>query len=280
MRTAGQRRVERGFQFSRTMILVLGALAGLTPLLFMGITALRSSRDYFAAPIALPDGIDFSNFERALELDVGRWFANSVLVTGAAVLLATVLSVFAGYAFVRLRFRGASTLLAGIVGLMLIPPIVLLVPLFTTMSDVGLVSNPLSVVLVYAGLTFPFSVFMVVRFMDAIPSELFESAVIDGASHFQILWRIVVPLARPILTTVVIVNVLYAWNELLIASVFLQDESSRTLQAGLAQLEGRFQTEVPLVFAGAVLSTLPILAVIAFGQRQFVEGMVDGSVKG
>lgn len=273
-------RSERAWATARNCVLALGALVGALPLVFVAVTALRSPRDYFDRPLGLPGELFLGNFQRALELNIGRWFLNSLIVTGGAVLLATVLAVLGGYALVRLKFRGSGVVLSGIVTLMLIPPVVLLVPLFVAMSSARLVGSPLPVILIYAALTFPFSVFMMVRFMDAIPAELYESAVIDGASHLQTLRQIVVPLARPVLTTIVIVNTLYAWNELLIASVFLQAGDSLTLQAGLAQLDGRFQTDVPLVLAGAVISLLPVAVAIALGQRQFVQGMVEGSVKG
>jgi ABC-type glycerol-3-phosphate transport system permease component len=258
----------------------MGAVVAVAPLLYIAITSFRESHDYFAAPLSLPSELSLDNYRAAFDLDVDRWFVNSIIVSAGAVALATVLALLAGYAFARLRFPGSGGLLTAIVALMLIPPIVLLVPLFVVMSEVGLAGHRLSVVLAYAALTFPFSVFMVVRAMDGIPAQLFEIATSDGARHLQVLRHVVVPLARPVLITIVIVNTLFAWNELLIASVFLQGGDGLTLQAGLALLEGRFKTEVPLVFAGAVLSMLPILGIVAIGQRQFVEGMVEGSVKG
>jgi ABC-type glycerol-3-phosphate transport system permease component len=265
---------------ARVVVLAFGAFVAVAPLVYIVLTSFRESHAYFASPLSLPTDPTLANYRRALDLDVDRWFVSSLVVSAGAVLLSTGLALLAGYAFVRLRFPGAGGLLTVIVGLMLIPPIVLLVPLFVVMSDVGLIGHRLSVVLAYAALTFPFSVFMVVRSMDAIPQQLFETAAMDGARHLQVLRQVVVPLARPVLITILIVNTLFAWNELLIASVFLQGGDSLTLQAGLALLEGRFKTEVPLVFAGAVLSMLPILGVVAIGQRQFVEGMVEGSVKG
>ena len=235
--------------------------------------------DYFRSPLGWPQGIHWDNFTGAFDENIGRWVLNSAIVTGGAVLLVTLISVPAAYAFVRLPFRGSALLLKIFVFLMVIPPIVMLLPLFSLMNALGRVNHFDAVIVAYAGLMFPFSVFMMVRYIETIPQDLYEAAFVEGASHARILWSIVVPLIVPALLTLGIVNALWAWNELLIAVVMLQREESRTLQAGLALLKGKNTMDIPLVMAGATISAIPLLLLYLFGQRVFMSGLLAGAVK-
>jgi raffinose/stachyose/melibiose transport system permease protein len=130
--------------------------------------------------------------------------------------------------------------------------------------------------LVYTGLLVPFSVFFLVNFFRELPSELVEAAVIDGATHLGILWRIVMPLSLATTFTLVTVNVIWVWNELLFALVFLQENNRRTVMAGLALFQGRFSTNEPLMMSGALLSVLPLLVLYGASQKFFVRGMTAG----
>ena len=266
-------------RYLQQAILLIASAIALFPLWFMVWTALRGQQDYFRSPLGWPQEVHWENFAHALEANIGRWVLNSTIVTGGSVLLVTLVSVPAAYAFVRLPFRGSALLLRLFVFLMVIPPIVMLLPLFALMSSLGRVNHFDSVILAYAGLMFPFSVFMMVRYIEAIPHELYEAAFVEGASHLRILWSIVVPLTAPALVTLGIVNALWAWNELLIAVVMLQREESRTLQAGLALLKGKNTMDIPLVMAGATISAIPLLLLYLFGQRVFMRGLLAGAVK-
>ncbi len=260
-------------------ILIVASLVALFPLWFMLWTALRDRDDYFRSPLGWPQGLHWENFAQALDANIGRWVINSAIVTVGAVLLVTLISVPAAYAFVRLPFRGSELLLRLFVFLMVIPPIVMLLPLFALMNSLGRTNHFDSVIVAYAGLMFPFSVFMMVRYIEGIPNDLYEAAFVEGATHWRILWSIVVPLVAPALVTLGIVNALWAWNELLIAVVMLQQEDSRTLQAGLALLKGKNTMDIPLVMAGATISAIPLLLVYLFGQRVFMSGLLAGAVK-
>ena len=265
--------------FIQQAILVLASIVALFPLWFMLWTAVRSNDDYFRSPLGWPREVRWENFGRAFDENIGRWVVNSAIVTTGAVVLVTLISVPAAYAFVRLPFRGSAMLLKVFVFLMVIPPIVMLLPLFALMTALGRVNHFDAVIVAYAGLMFPFSVFMMVRYIETIPQDLYEAAFVEGASHWRILWSIVTPLIVPALLTLGIVNALWAWNELLIAVVLLQREDSRTLQAGLALLKGKNSMDMPLVMAGATISAIPLLLLYLFGQRVFMSGLLAGAVK-
>jgi ABC-type glycerol-3-phosphate transport system permease component len=157
-----------------------------------------------------------------------------------------------------------------------VPPVTLLVPMFVFMVDTGFVNHLQSVIIFYTGLLVPFAIFFLANFFRTVPVELIEAASSEGAGPFTVLRRIVMPLSGAATFTLVIVQAIWVWNELLIALVFLQNESSRTLMAGLTQFQGRFATNEPLVLAGALISIAPIVVLYLSGQRFFVRGLTAG----
>ena len=256
------------------------SLAVAYPLYYMVITSLKSRKDWLSNQFGLPRTISLDNLAQAMSQ--GRllvWFRNSVLVTVVAILVSTLLAALAAFAIVRMRFRGRSAYLNAMISLMVIPPAVLVVPLFGLVVDVGLVNTIPGLVLVYVGLLLPFSIYLLVAFFRTLPAELFDAAAIDGCSNARTLWRIVMPLSAPALVTLVVVNTLWVWNELLVALVFLQSDDLKTLMPALSLFRGRFANNEPLVLTGALLASLPMVVLYVLGQRFFVRGMTVGAVK-
>jgi len=252
-------------------------LLSVYPIWFILQTSLKTNAAYTLSPLGLPVHSTASNYSQVISsMPVPRWAWNSLIVTLTSATLATAIALPAGYAFTFGRFRGRGTLFNSNVALMVVPPVALLAPIFTLMVDVGLINRLPSVIIFYVGLFLPFSVFFIANFMQTIPLELLEAAKLDGLSAFATLRIIVAPLASPALFTLMLVNIIYGWNELLIALVFLQDDSSRTLMAGLSVFQGRYVTQQPLVMAGSFLSIVPILFLYVFGQRFFVKGLTAG----
>jgi ABC-type glycerol-3-phosphate transport system permease component len=190
--------------------------------------------------------------------------------------IAALVSSLAAYPLARSRFPGRLPFLALNIMLMVVPPVVLVVPLFLFFVNLGLVNSRLAVVIIYVGLLIPFSVYLLANFFATIPRSLEEAARIDGAGSLRILRYVVAPLSAPAIVTVVVVNTVWVWNELLIALVFLQDDNDRTLTAGLTFFQGRFMTNEPLVMTGALVATLPMLALYIVGQRFFIRGLAAG----
>jgi ABC-type glycerol-3-phosphate transport system permease component len=257
--------------------LILVCVASLYPIWFILQTSLKTNAAYTLSPLGLPTHSTASNYLQVIRsMAVPRWAWNSFIVTLISATLSTAIALPAGYAFVFGRFRGRSTLFNSNVAFMVVPPVALLAPIFTLMVNAHLINRLPSVIIFYVGLFLPFSVFFITNFMRTIPLELLESARMDGLSPFGTLRLIVAPLTSPALFTLMLVNIIYGWNELLIALVFLQDDKSRTLMAGLSVFQGRYVTQQPLVMAGSFLSILPILLLYAFGQRFFVRGLTAG----
>jgi ABC-type glycerol-3-phosphate transport system permease component len=170
-------------------------------------------------------------------------------------------------------------LLAASTSLMAVPPVVMIVPLFVLYTQLDLISTHGGAILIYAGLITPFSVYLLTTYFRTVPRELFESAHIDGASPLLILWQVVLPLSLPALLTLVVVNSLYVWNDLLIAIIFLQDDAKRTLMAGISVFQGRYNNQVPLTMAGMVIASAPMLFLYIVFQKHFIRGLMAGAVK-
>jgi len=178
-----------------------------------------------------------------------------------------------------MKFRGQTTLLAIVTALMVIPPVVLILPLFLLLTRLGLTSTLQGVIVVYAGLLTPFSVFLLTSFFRAIPHALIEAAIIDGAASHTVLRRIMLPLSAPALATLVVVNALFVWNDLLIAIIFLQDDAKRTLMAGINVFQGRYGDQIPLTMAGMAFASAPMIILYIAFQKYFIQGLMAGSIK-
>ena len=250
------------------------------PVYYMVVTSFKTRIDWLNNQFGLPSKISFDNFIAAASQ--GRmliWFRNSMIVTILSIVISTLFAALAAFAVARMRFRGRQFYLNMMISLMVIPPAVLIVPLFGIMVTANLINTFQGLIFIYVGLLLPFSIYLLVSFFRGLPVELFDAAAIDGCSSFGTLTRIVIPLSAPALVTLVVVNTLWVWNELLIALIFLQSDELKTLMPGISLFKGRFNNNEPLVLTGAFLASLPMILLYLAGQRFFVQGMVAGAVK-
>jgi ABC-type glycerol-3-phosphate transport system permease component len=261
-------------------VLLVATVLALVPVYVMLSAAFRTQSSFLNHPWAFPVHPTLHGFHTALSDQFPTWFKNSAILTSGSVAATLAVAALAGWGFARWDFRGRDTLLGVLVSLMVVPPVVLLVPLFVFGVKIGWISTFRLVILIYVGLMLPFSVYMLANFFRTIPRSLIEAAVVDGASSWSVFRRIVLPLSVAPLITLGVVNLLWVWNELLIALVFLQDDSKKTLMVGITGFQSRFSLNVPVIMSGLTLATLPIVVLYVFGQRFFVRGLVSGAVKG
>ena len=262
---------------ARHAFLLIVCLAALYPLWFIVSTALKTNTAYQLDPTGFPTHPSFGSL-RSIVADqpLPRWMWNSFLVTISSVAVSTLIALLAAYAVSVGRFPGHRIFLSTSIALMVVPPVTLLVPMFVFMVDTGWVNHLQSVIVFYTGLLVPFAIFFLANFFRTVPGELIEAASVEGAGPFTVLRRVVMPLSGAACFTLVIVQAIWVWNELLIALVFLQTDNSRTLNAGLAQFQGRYSTNQPLVLAGALVSIAPVVLLYLSGQRFFVRGLTAG----
>jgi len=254
--------------------------SALYPLFFMSITAAKERIEYGYNKLSLPEHPTLGNFARLFSQgDILTWFFNSFLLTVTSVMVCTFVSSLAGFAFAKMKFKGRELLLAMIIPLMILPPIVLIVPIFDLMNKIRLLNTYPSAIIVYVGIFAPFATYLLTSFFRTIPQEILESARLDGCSTFQIYRWIILPISVPPLVTVAVVNSLYIWNDLLIALVLLQSNSMRTLMVGITIFKSRYSVNVPMIMTGALVASLPMLILYFFGQRHFVKGLIAGALK-
>lgn len=265
---------------SRHLVLLVLSVTALAPVYLMATGSLKSQYEFLNHPWALPTSPGMDAYRTTLNSQFAQWLFNSVLVTTGAVALTMGVAALAAWGLVHWPFRGRDTVLGIVVSLMVVPPVVLLIPLFQVGAELGWISTFRILILIYVGLMLPFSIYLLANFFKAIPGSLFEAAALDGASPFQLFWRIVLPLSGPPVATLVVVNLLWAWNELLLALVFLQSDDKKTLMVGITGFQSRFSLDIPTVMAGMVVATLPLVAAYMFGQRYFIHGLTAGGLKG
>ena len=274
-------RVTVGQAVVKQALLILLTLVALYPLFWMVATAFKTQGEYLANPYSLPWPLALENLVLALRGGrFARWFLNSVVITTGSTIGVVLIACLAAFVFAKMRFRGSSTFLNLVISLMVIPPVVMIVPMFILYAQLGLTSTYPGIIIIYTGLTIPFSVYLMTNFFKTVPTDIVSSALIDGCRPSLILWRIFLPLSAPALVTLIIVNALWMWNELLLALVFLPKDEMRTLMVGITAFKSKLNLDVPVTMAGLLLTTLPMLILYIAFQRFFIRGLTEGATKG
>ncbi|MDD7686709.1 MAG: carbohydrate ABC transporter permease [Actinomycetaceae bacterium] len=259
-------------------LLVLGALIMFFPFFWTLITSLSSGAGLSATPSFIPENPSLDAYRQLLnETDFGRVVMNSLGLAVATALVQLFTSTTAAYAFSRLKFRGQRIVFACYLATMMIPMQVLIVPLFVQMRNLGLMNNPLGVLL--PACSSAFGIFLIRQAMNGVPKELDEAATIDGATHIRIFAQIVLPNVRPALATFSVFAFMSSWNNFLWPLIILRDPLFQTLPIALARLQGQYTVEWDVMMAGSVISILPMLAIYIFAQKYVVQGVVTSGIK-
>jgi raffinose/stachyose/melibiose transport system permease protein len=255
------------------------ALVSITPLVGVLLAALHPPGSLIAG-ISLPDRLTLETFAAAWDRGSFTTLMTSSLVVSASVVALTVLtSIPAGYAFGVIRFPLANVLFYVLIAGIIIPFEAVIIPLYYTFRGLGLTNTYWSLILPQAGLQICFGTFWMRAFFRAAPMELIEAARIDGATTWQVLWRVLVPIARPAVFTLVVLVFTWSWNDFLLALVMISDDAHRTAPLGLSVFKSRYGLDVPQVAAAAILVALPILVLYVVAQRQFIRGVLSGSIR-
>jgi raffinose/stachyose/melibiose transport system permease protein len=258
----------------------LFGISAVLPLLFMAATAFRSEADWDRNKIGLPTTASFESFERAWTgANIGVYFRNSAIVTLSTVALTVVCATLAGYSFGKIRWRLRGAVYFFVLAWLAIPPLLLMVPIYVEMVQLGLLDTYGCVILLYTALNLPFNVYLMTQFFRSLPDELLEAARMDGAGIHRIFVRVLLPLTKPALATLVIFNVLWAWNEFLFALILLQSDDVKTLTVGVLQLQSRFVADYPALMAGLLITSLPVIGAYLIFQRHLVRGIIAGAAK-
>jgi len=251
------------------------------PIYFALTTSLKTNLEYSinkTLPSASPT---LENYTQILmQPNFYVWVRNSAVLMLSVAILSIVIGALAAFAFSQMKFAGQNVLLQVLLSLLVFPTIVLAIPLFVIFAQLHMINALPAVIIIYLGVTAPFTLFILTGFFRTMPNEILDAARIDGSSKMQLIRHILLPLTMPALITVAIVNANFVWNELLIAVIFLQGQEVKTLMSGISAF-GRFGVlDVPRVMASLVLASLPMIIIYIVGQKSFIKGMTAGALHG
>ncbi|MFF5224965.1 carbohydrate ABC transporter permease [Dactylosporangium sp. NPDC000521] len=260
-------------------LLAAGTALMVVPFAWQFLTSLKTLSSATRVPPTIEPDWHWSNYARVFELlPFGDQFLNTVLTAVGRTAGQLLFCSMAAYAFARLRFPGRNVLFGVFLSVLMVPPPLFVIPQYEIMANLGWLNSLQA--LIVPGLFSAFGVFLLRQFFLGLPKELDEAARLDGASPLRIYWSVMLPLARPGLLALAILAMLWSWNDLFWPLVVNTDPDKMTLSAGLASLQGQFQTDYPVLMAGSLLASLPVIAVFVVLQRHFIEGIALSGNKG
>lgn len=274
--TGSGKRVRAAVHF----LLAAGAVFMVMPFLWMLSTSVKSYADSMTVPPTwLPSEWHLDNYIRVIQtIDFGTYYLNTIIVTFSRTAGQLVLCSLAAYAFACLRFPFKNAIFLALLAVLMVPSQVVMIPSFVIMRELNWLDT--FYVLIIPGVFSAFGTFLLRQFFMTLPKDLEEAAKIDGCSYFRIYWNIYLPLSKAALVSLAIFTILASWNELLWPLIMTSSEDMRVLSIGISTFQGQHSTDYPLLMAGAVMATLPIIVLFIFLQRYFIEGIAMNGIKG
>ncbi|WP_226782405.1 carbohydrate ABC transporter permease [Oceaniglobus trochenteri] len=263
--------------------IVLAVLLFITlfPIGLMVLNALKPATEVVSNPLALPTVVQWDNFSRAwVDAKFARTLMNSAVLTAMTIFLVCTTGSLTAYVLARKKIKTWKIVTFYLLATTTAPIQLFMFPLYFGFARLGLINNPVAVAFVYTAIYSPFAIMLLRTYFLAVPKELEEAALIDGATHWQVFWRVMLPIVSPGILTVALIIGLYSWNEFLIATTFLQSQDRLTAVVSFFLLSGQYSTDWGEIMAAALIIVLPIVVLFVALQRRFIEGMAGGSVKG
>ncbi|HEX5695348.1 MAG TPA: carbohydrate ABC transporter permease [Acidimicrobiia bacterium] len=274
----------RRFDFNRGLLYLIAIvvlLVIIVPLSFSVIGGFRSNAQLAADPVGLPDPWVWTNYQRALtDPSFYEWVKNSVLIALITTALVLPAASLAAFVIARYRFRGRELVFALFTLGLLFPVAVAILPLFITLRQTGLLNNPLGIALPQAAFGLPLSIVILRPFFRSIPRDLEDAAAIDGCGPFRFYWSVMLPLSRPVLSTIAVLTIVGSWNAFLLPLLILIDPGQWTLPLGINNISAQYVTDTAAILAYTTLAMIPALIFYFIAQRQIVSGLTAGGVKG
>ena len=250
------------------------------PMIWMVLSSFKSNADIFASPFALPMSIDFDRWAEAWDVgNIGQYALNSAMVTAVSVTGILLLGAAAAFAFSRYRFRGRSALMGLFALGLLLPLQSYFIAQSSLFTQLEITDTRLALIIPYTAMGLSLAIYLLKVYLDALPEELFDAARIDGAGDLLVFRALALPLLRPGLATVAIFSALAAWNEFLLALLYIQDDALKTIPTGLLAFSTRYVTDYSLLFSALSIVTIPMIVIYVVFNRQIVEGITAGGVK-
>ncbi len=270
-------RISRGLVF--TALSLVGA-STVYPLIFMALNSMRTAQAFEVNPFALPTHWSLSSYTALFsQVPFLQSILHSLFVVVPAVILATFASSLAAFVFTKVPIKLGNVLFWTMLMIMFMPGIVVLLPLYVEVARTGLANNFAPAILIYTAINIPYGTYLLRSNFRAIPNSVVEAARVDGASWIKVYWRVILPIGKPGMITVGILTFLNIWNDLFISLVLLHAPNTEMVTPTLAQLSGKFTSDIPVLMAGLLLGALPTLLLYAVTARVFIRGMLSGAVR-
>ncbi len=268
-------------RLGKNLFLVFACLLTLYPIMWVFKMAFSPVQGFDASVNPIPSNPSFDNFRWVFSDSLFvTWLRNSIIVGAATTLAGVFVACTSAYALSRFKFPGRSTAMLSFIVTQMFPGVLMMIPLYLIMDMLGLLDSLLGLTLVYTTTAIPFCVWMLKGYFDTIPQELEEAAIMEGASAAHIFWYIIMPLSLPAVAVTALFSFMTAWNEYILAALFMNKEAHYTLPVGLRMMVGQFSSDWGHFAAGAILVSIPIVALFFALQRHLVGGLTVGSVKG
>ncbi len=263
------------------LIMLLFSATCIFPIIWIIYSSLKTRSEFMLDTVSLPAGIQFKNYYSAfVEGRMYMYFRSSLFNSITTVLLVIALSFCIGYVLSRYKFKGRNFIYTLFIAGMLIPVYALIVPLFIQFKSLGMYDKFFTLILPYVAIRLPLSIFLFESFIKTIPVELDEAAYMDGASTLYTMSKIILPVCKPVMSTILILAFLDTWNEFPFALVLVTKEIYRTIPVGLTNFYGQYTTDYTTLMAAMVLSILPVIIVYLLFNKKIIQGMTAGAVKG
>ncbi len=263
------------------VFLILISITYIFPILWVFNVSFKTNKEIFTAPFALPKDVTFDNYSFAWTAGrLGIATLNSFIVCVAALVLSMIIGSMAAFGIARMRWKGAKLAMTYFLTGMMIPVHCVLIPLFTRFANLNLSNTLTGIILPYLTFSLPITIFIMTGFFKGLPNELIECACMEGANIFQIFFKICLPLGRTGLFVTGLMTFIGNWNELLVAMVFISDESKKTLPVALSKFVGPHATNYSQMFAAIVIAIIPTIVVYCAFSNKIVDGLTAGAVKG
>ncbi|RII14949.1 Inner membrane ABC transporter permease protein YcjP [Streptomyces sp. YIM 130001] len=276
-RARGERSPLASFGLHATLL--IASLVAVFPPLWLLITSFKPKTDAFDT--GLVKDFTFSNYSHVLtETEFPSWLANSLLVVGLTTVIGVFISATTGYAVSRFRFPGMRPLMWMLLITQMFPVAVLIVPLYNLLATLGLLNQPVGLVVTYLTIAVPFCAWMMKGYFDTVPVEIDEAGRVDGLNPFGVFWRLIIPLAKPGLAVTGFYSFITGWAEVAYASAFMTGEENLTLAGGLQTFVNQYTSDWGSLTASAVIVAVPAALIFGFAQRHLVSGLAAGATKG
>lgn len=261
-------------------VLILGALLMVFPFYWMITGAFKSSVEIqMFPPMWIPSSLSLTNFEKALSMaPFGTYFLNSVIAMVSCVTLCSITTILGAFAFSKLEFKGRHIIFGLLLGLMMVPFEMIVITNYRTVIDLGIYNTILALIIPFTSSIF--YMYILKGFFDTIPHSLYQAAKIDGCSDWKYLWRIMVPLAKPSLVTIILLNAISCWNSFLWPMLAVNDKELRTLPFGLYAFVSEGGAHTELMMAASTIIIIPMIILFLFARKQIVNGVARGGLKG